>query len=254
MQRATPLPAMMPPQLPHPPLPLPNPLRASGRNRRRKPPPQRQKGSWRGKSMRRPTTHWPPRACPNTPSTSKKQRPERRIGSSWAPWPCPVTPRWIKPFMRTRCVFVRSLPPSLPHPPPPLPPFPPRLHTVYFSLFPPAWITKGTSHLTPPFFPPYSPSPPSPQPNLVKGAFKLHPKLVGKEKAGFTYGYNLKKFPDEPIKVPTYLPPSPPPSLPISIRCLPPISLSARHASPASLPPCFPSSLLSTGASNPTIG
>ncbi|GAB5035255.1 Hypothetical protein NocV09_02500130 [Nannochloropsis oceanica] len=39
------------------------------------------------------------------------------------------------------------------------------------------------------------------EPNLVKGAFKLHPKLVGKEKAGFTYGYNLKKFPDEPIKV-----------------------------------------------------
>lgn len=37
--------------------------------------------------------------------------------------------------------------------------------------------------------------------NLVKGAFKLHPRLVGKEAEGFVYGYNLKRFPDEPIKV-----------------------------------------------------
>ena len=35
----------------------------------------------------------------------------------------------------------------------------------------------------------------------IHGAYKLHPKLVGKEAEGFTYGYNLKKFPDEPIKV-----------------------------------------------------
>ena len=37
--------------------------------------------------------------------------------------------------------------------------------------------------------------------NLIKGAFKLHPRLVGKEAEGFVYGYNLKRFPDEPIKV-----------------------------------------------------
>lgn len=35
----------------------------------------------------------------------------------------------------------------------------------------------------------------------MKGAFKLHPRLVGKEAEGFVYGYNLKRFPDEPIKV-----------------------------------------------------
>jgi hypothetical protein len=44
-------------------------------------------------------------------------------------------------------------------------------------------------------------TPQFPQPNLIKGAYKLHPKLVGKEKESFVYGFNLKKFPDEPIKV-----------------------------------------------------
>ncbi|TFJ82909.1 hypothetical protein NSK_005788 [Nannochloropsis salina CCMP1776] len=39
------------------------------------------------------------------------------------------------------------------------------------------------------------------EPNLIKGAYKLHPKLVGKEKESFVYGFNLKKFPDEPIKL-----------------------------------------------------
>ena len=50
--------------------------------------------------------------------------------------------------------------------------------------------------------------------NLVKGAYKLHPKLVGKSE--FTYGYNLKKFPDEPIKVKTH-----PPTHPLQQQLLP---------------------------------
>lgn len=35
---------------------------------------------------------------------------------------------------------------------------------------------------------------------MFQGAYKMYPRLREKEAGGFDYGYNLKKFPDEPVK------------------------------------------------------